>query len=64
VAQNPNSQGESDGRTALRIALIIRRDTGTFNEEGVKELLDSGVSVDVLDEAGKRMVEVWRWEKT
>jgi hypothetical protein len=63
VAHNPNSQGESNGRTALQIALIIRRDTRTYNEEGVKELLDSGVSVDVLDEAGKRMVEVWRWKR-
>ena len=37
--------------------------TGTFNEEGVKELLDSGASLDVLDEAGKRKIEVWRGEK-
>jgi ankyrin repeat protein len=61
---DPNSQSESDGMTALQMALNIRRDTGTFNEEGVKELLDSGVSIDVLDEAGKRKVEVWRRKKT
>jgi ankyrin repeat protein len=61
---DPNSQGESDGRTALQMALNIRWDTGRFNEEGVKELLDSGASVDVLDEAGKRKIEVWRGEKT
>lgn len=48
----PNSRSESNGMTALQMALTIRRDVGTFNEEGVKELLDSGASVDVLDEAG------------
>jgi ankyrin repeat protein len=57
---DPNSQGGSSGMTALQMALNLRRDTGTFNEEGVKELLDSGASVDVLDEAGKRKIEVWR----
>jgi hypothetical protein len=46
--------------TALQMALTIRRDVGTFNEEGVKELLDSGASFDVLDEAGKSKIEVWR----
>ena len=50
--------------TALQMALNICWDTGTFNEEGMKELLDSGASVDVLDEAGKRKIEVWRGEKT
>ena len=49
---------------ALQMALVIQRDTGTFNEEGVEELLDSGASVDVLDEAGKRKIEVWRKEKS
>ncbi|KAF2275571.1 ankyrin [Westerdykella ornata] len=60
----PNSRSESDGMTALQMALTIRRDVGTFNEEGVKELLDSGASVDVLDEAGKSKIEVWRKKKT
>jgi len=61
---DPNSQGKGSGMTALQMALNICWDTGTFNEEGMKELLDSGASVDVLDEAGKRKIEVWRGEKT
>jgi hypothetical protein len=57
---NPNSRSESNVMTALQMALTIRRDVGTFHEEGVKELLDSGASVDMLDEAGKSKIEVWR----
>lgn len=49
--------------TALQMALTIQRDVGTFNEEGVKELLDSGASFDVPDEAGKSKIEVWRRKK-
>lgn len=48
--------------TALQTAVNIRRDTGTFNEEGVKELMDLVASLDVLDEAEKRKIEVWRGE--
>ena len=61
---DPNSRSERNGMIALQMALVIQRDTGTFNEEGVEELLDSGASVDVLDEAGKRKIEVWRKEKS
>jgi ankyrin repeat protein len=60
---DPNHRSEINGMTALHMALVVRRDVGTFNEEGVKELLNSGASIDVLDEAGKSKIGVWRKKK-
>ena len=61
---DPNSQSESNVMTVLQISLTIRRDVRTFNEEGVKELLNSGANIDGLDEAEKSKIEVWKRMKT
>ncbi|KAF3000723.1 hypothetical protein E8E13_003365 [Curvularia kusanoi] len=61
---DPNSRSKNSGRTALQLSLTVRRDVQTFNEEGVKELLDFGASVDGLDEAEKSKIEVWERMRT
>jgi hypothetical protein len=59
---DPNHRSENNGMTALQIALIVRRDVGTFNDEGVRLLLDYRASINVLDIAGKIKVDAWRKE--
>lgn len=59
---DPNHRSEDSAMTALQMALIVRRDVGSFNEEGVKALLDYGARTDVTDEAAKSKLENWRRE--
>jgi hypothetical protein len=46
--------------TALQMALSIRRDVGRFNEEGVEALLEHRARINLLDEAAKSKIEIWR----